>query len=196
VCVEITSGQLTQKSLVEADADAVRRDLAKLVTKKVRQLDRAIRDLRATPNIVPDLSMTHVVRIWPVVVSGDGLIQTEALWSAIDEKTSGCLNGTQPLTLLEVEDYEQIMEVASADTSLLLDVLRAKTATRWHRRDFGAFWADEGRHQFPDQGGPVAAALEEAVATTVESAFGTEALGQHDEWLQAARRARERAADS
>ncbi|HEX5556381.1 MAG TPA: hypothetical protein VFX13_02050 [Gaiellales bacterium] len=194
ICVEITSGQLTQKSLVEADADAVRRDLAKLVTKKVRQLDGAIRDLKATPGIVPGLDMTQVLRVWPVIVSGDGLIQTQALWWAIDEQTSGCLNGTQPLTLLEVEDYEQVMEVASADKSLLLDVLRAKTATRWHRRGFGAFWADEGRHRFPDQGGPVAAALEEAIATAVESAFGIEALGHHDEWLQAARRVRDRAA--
>jgi hypothetical protein len=195
VCVEITSSQLTQKSLVEADADAVRRDLAKLVTKKVRQLDRAIRDLRATPGIVPSLDMSHVIRVWPVIVSGDGLIQTEALWWAIDEQTAGCLDATQPLTLLEIEDYEQLMEVASADTTLLLDVLNAKTATRWRRRDFGAFWADEGRHQFPDHdAGPVATALDEAVATAVATAFGVEALAQHDEWLAAARRARDRAA--
>lgn len=187
ICIEITSGQLTLESLVEATAEAVRRDLERLVAKKVRQLDRAIIDLIARPGLVPGLEMGQVRRIWPIVVSRDGLIQTDAFWQAVEAATTGCLQTTEPLTLLDIEEHEQLMEIASADSSLLLAVLQAKTAPTWRRREFAAYWAGEGRAALGDHHGPLSAAYEQAVATAVAAAFGDQALAEHERRLAEAR---------
>jgi hypothetical protein len=76
VLVEVTAKRITVKSLVEADATAVRNDLSMLVVQNMKQLGRVIGDVFAGRVALPDIRPEHVKRVWPVIVSADGVFLT------------------------------------------------------------------------------------------------------------------------
>ena len=96
VLIEVTASRFTEKSLVDADAEKVRTDIAKMVTDKLRQLDRVITDLQSEKAQLPDVDIRLVQRIWPVVVTGDFVWQNPALHAHIRSGIRGLF--AQPLT--------------------------------------------------------------------------------------------------
>ena len=60
--------------------------------------------------------MSRVRRIWPVVVTAGNLIQSEPLWHHIRTASRGKLTqpGVQPLTILDVGDYEAVCGLVEA----------------------------------------------------------------------------------
>lgn len=156
VLIEVTSSRVTMESLVDGDIDAVVRDLTKVVLAKMRQLDRVIRDLVSRTVTLPGVDMTIVQRIWPLIVSPEGLFHSPSLW-AWCERNGGHLlqpppghrHHVKPLVLLDAEEYEILMSLI-ADGWSLPAVLSAKTSDVWRERDFKAWILEEKLDSGPD----------------------------------------------
>lgn len=110
VLFEVASGRLTLPTRVTGTPDTVFNNLDNIVLHKARQLSRRIDDLVAGRLVYPELSVDHVERIWPVVVTGTGLLMNEALANRIRDELGDHLRqpGVQYLTVLDLTDVEQL----------------------------------------------------------------------------------------
>ena len=148
VLIEVTSGRPTTKSIVDADPEAIRRDIEKLIEAKIEQLGKRIADLRDGTLVLADVRMADVEHIWPIIVNSEGLLQTPALWDYLRERTRvlAALDqpGVQPLTLLDVEDAERLMGL-TAEGHQLVAILENKTQPGWRDREFASWFETEGR---------------------------------------------------
>jgi hypothetical protein len=150
VLIEITAKRLTEKTLVEADAESVRNDLQMMIEKKIKQLGRVIGDLFDDPHRLPDVDLGLVDTVWPVVVSGEGIFHNPTVWAYTDERAGGFLRFTRervpakvkPVVLLDLEELEILMGIVAAGHSLTA-VLERKTSPMWLGRDFKALVSEE-----------------------------------------------------
>ena len=148
ILVEVTSGRPTEKSVVDADPEAIRRDLEKLLEDKIRQLGERIGDLLNGTLSLPDVRIgDDVERIWPLVVSSEGLLQTPVLWDYL--RQTGALAAldqpkVRPLTLLDAEDFERLIGLAS-ERGTLLEAIESKTQDGWKERELSSWFQVEGR---------------------------------------------------
>jgi len=148
VLVEVTSGRVTSKSLVDGDVKSVARDLEKIVLGKMRQLDRVTRDLVAGRAKLPDVDIGVVERIWPIIVSPDSLFHSPSLRAWCD-KYGGHLLRTpedqkqriQPLILLDGEEYEVLMALVAAGEPFTA-ILDRKSSDLWRERDFKSWFLE------------------------------------------------------
>jgi hypothetical protein len=148
VLIEINAGRLSASGLVNGDVDKVRRDLDRVVLKKVNQIGNCIRHLLpGTPPAatIPGVDITTVRSIWPVVVINTALVQTPLLWNYIRdkrdrEKTDVMFEDARvrPLTLLDAEDFEQLLGMVEAGSSLP-QLLARKIESGYGERDL-AIW--------------------------------------------------------
>jgi hypothetical protein len=149
VLIEVTAGRLTERSLVEADAKSVRDDLEKMVIKKMRQSGRVIGDIFDDPTRFPEIDLSMVERVWPIIVSGDGLFQNPSLWEYTNKQAGKSLQfdhervhaTVKPVVILDLEELE-ILYGMIADGLSFIEILETKTSDLWLHRDFKAM-ADE-----------------------------------------------------
>jgi hypothetical protein len=152
ILIEVTAKRITLKSLVEADASAVRDDLRMLVAQNMKQLGRVIIDLFADTAALPDVETQYVKRVWPIIVSADGLFVTPSTWAYLQKEGGPYLQlgppavsaQVMPLVLLDLEEFEALMGLVEAGHSLVR-VLEEKTAGAWVERDFKAWLTDGSR---------------------------------------------------
>jgi hypothetical protein len=153
VLIEVTSKRLTLKSVVDADTESVLKDVRALLTKKMRQLGVVIRDLAASRVVIGDVEMSHVKRIWPMIVVADGLFQNPSLWAwthregghHLEFDVSDVPQLVQPLVILDLEEYEALMSLVRR-SGTLINILGRKTSPLWRERDFKS-WLVENGHQ-------------------------------------------------
>jgi hypothetical protein len=143
ILIEVTGGRLTQASLVDADLDAIRRDIDRLLEDKIRQLGDRIRDMH--DGLVQAFNLELVERVWPIIVSPEGIFQTPSLWAHLRAEAIGALGQpkVQPLTLLDLEEFENLMGLAH-QSGAPVDILRMKTAPAWQEREFTTWCKAEG----------------------------------------------------
>jgi len=177
ILIEVTSSRLTEKSIVDADPDAVRADIQKVLTDKIEQLGDRIDDILEGRVDYPKLKIDQIERVWPIVVSSEGLFQTPTLWAYITplvEKSLGQPR-VQPLTLFDVEDLEELMGLVIAGHSAV-DILRDKTTEQWRELEFSAWFRGSGRHVYPDDSPLARSQFEAAADRAVKLLFGPEAV--------------------
>jgi hypothetical protein len=174
VLIEVTGGRPTQKSLVDADLDAIKRDIDKLLENKIRQLGDRIRDLQDRPETIPGVEMPHVNRIWPIVVSSEALFQTPTLWEYLRRDALMALNQAkvQPLTLLDLEELEHFIGLAQ-QSGALIPMLESKTSEMWQERDFKS-WYDGAGQIYGVERSPFMQELFEAAMETMLDTIFTE----------------------
>jgi hypothetical protein len=151
VFFEVTSKRVTVKSLVEADAESVEKDVRALIIKKMRQLGRVIRDVSAGRVQIDDIDIEHVKNIWPVIVVADGLFQNPTLWAWTQREGGHHLKvdptevaqRVQPLIIVDLEEYEALMALVRRDANLT-EILRDKTSPLWRERDFKSWMLANG----------------------------------------------------
>jgi hypothetical protein len=182
VLIEVTGGRPTEKSLVDAEPEAIRKDIEKLLEDKIRQLGDRIRDLRVGLAKLPDVDIDGVERIWPIVVSSEGLFQTPTLWEYLrgDALTALDQGSVERLTLLDLEDLERLMGLVE-QSHVLVEILRSKTQPGWQERDLASWFESEGE-QFGSSESPYALRLSEAAFEMVVKRLFTEA--QLTEYLE------------
>jgi hypothetical protein len=147
ILIEITSGRPTILSVVDADPEAIRADIEKLLEAKITQLGDRIRDLVDGTITLPGIDLGSVERIWPIVVNSEGLFLTPVLWSYLRDQTPALTNldqpRVQPLTLFDLEDVERFFGLGAAGNSLI-EILRSKTTPAWREREFASWYDYEG----------------------------------------------------
>lgn len=146
VLVEVVSGRFTVGTRVLGDPEAVRRDLEKLVLKKVRQLSLRVDDLLDGSARIPGVDPALVRRIWPVLVTHGAPGESEALWDHIDRHAGGALHQARvrPLTLMGLSDVELLAGLVHSGRSVA-QVLDMKTEGPYGRIEFRRFARDDPR---------------------------------------------------
>lgn len=158
VLIEITAGRLTERSLVEADAESVRRDLEKMIEKKIRQLGRVIGDIFDEPTRLREVDLALVQRVWPIVVCGDGLFQNPTIGAYTDACAAEHLSfepsrvaaAVQPVVILDLEELEVLGAIVAGGLSFV-ELLERKTSDLWRARDFKAMVNEWYRHRWDEQ---------------------------------------------
>lgn len=148
VLVEVTTKRMTQRSVVDGDIESVVKDVRAMIVKKMAQLGRVIADLDSGIATLPDVPFEFVERVWPIVVVPDGLFHTPTLWAWVNEHSDGSLATppgrkarTQPLVVVDAEEYEVLMALVEGGASLTA-VLELKTTALWRDRDFKSMFLD------------------------------------------------------
>ena len=145
VLIEVSNRRLRADTVIVGDNARVEEDLNKGIIVKLEQLDGCVRALIDGEAVLPDVDMTHVKRIWPVLVTASDITQTEELWSfvaskAVDEDGRPYLSQAkvQPVTLLDTEDYDQLLGMVERGHALH-ELLAAKTTPEYRHREL-AIW--------------------------------------------------------
>jgi hypothetical protein len=148
VLVEVTTKRMTQRSVVDGDIESVVKAVRAMIVKKMAQLGRVIADLDSGSATLPDVPFEFVERVWPIVVVPDGLFHTPTLWAWVNEHSDGSLATppgrkarTQPLVVVDAEEYEVLMALVEGGASLTA-VLELKTTALWGDRDFKSMFLD------------------------------------------------------
>lgn len=148
VLVEITASRLQAETVVSADASLATADLQRMVINKVKQLDGCIGALvKGTAEIpagAPEVLMAGIERVWPIVVAGGNVSQNEFIWRWLKPKIAGHLNQAkvQPLTVLDVEDFEALMGAVEHGHSQI-GILEGKTTPAYHEYELAIYFGDE-----------------------------------------------------
>jgi hypothetical protein len=174
VLIEVTAKRLTEKSVVEADADSVVRDVQMMIIKKMKQLGDRLRDMFEDPSRVPMLDLKNVRRVWPIIVSSEGIFHSPSVWGYTSDVGGAALTFTreevsasvQPHILLDLEELEILMGLVSEGHDLV-GLLERKVSDTWRQLHFKSLVSRElaskwsGSPKFID--GEVRRALKPAV---------------------------------
>jgi hypothetical protein len=154
VLVEVSASRLRADTLLLAERDEAMKDIDRMIIAKIDQLDKCITGLRSRrrkdrariPANSSAIDMSRVTRIWPIVVTAGNITQSDPLWRYVSSKTRGKLAqpGVQPLTILDVEDYEALCGIIEAGHSLT-NVLAGKTQAAYRHLEL-AVWLTHDRH--------------------------------------------------
>lgn len=111
VLLEISSSRITAPTRLSGEVEALRRDMLKLVTKRVQQLDGTVEALLAGDVPLPGFSSERIHRIFPVVVNVEPLRWTPPLHAYLRREVPGLLQQgvVQPLQFIELEDLEALL---------------------------------------------------------------------------------------
>lgn len=143
VLVEVSVSRLRADTLIIGNTEGVESDLDRMLIEKVHQLDDCITALIEGDAEFPDVDLSLVHRIWPVVVTAGEIAQVDPLWAYLDERADRYLKQpkVQPLTLLDIEDYEQLLGLVEQGAALH-DLLALKNSPEYQRYEL-AIWLDK-----------------------------------------------------
>ena len=136
VLVEVGAGRLKEASRVLAQRDDVAADLRKLVLVRMKKLNGVVDALKSGEARLPEVEETRLREIWPVIVTAGSVLQSDLLWDYVEDNRAELLtqDGVQPLTLLDLDDFELLMGLVESGSSLV-DLLRRKTRSEFQRFD-------------------------------------------------------------
>jgi len=111
VLIEVSSSRITAATRLTGDHGALRRDLWKVVVKRVKQLHRTVNAI--LNDEFADISASGVKRIVPVIASIEPMRWTPMLHAYLLREVPGLLRqpGVQHLQFVEIEDLEALMSV-------------------------------------------------------------------------------------
>ena len=146
VLIEVVSARLATDVRVYGNPEILAAALERMLFKKMGQLGRVTAAVLAGEATIPDVEAAHIDRVWPVVVTGGELFQTELLWDRIDGELPPELAAArvEPLTILDIGDLELLLGLAS-EGHHLPDVLAQKARGPYRRLDL-ARWMHEDLH--------------------------------------------------
>jgi hypothetical protein len=138
VFVEVCSGRLRLDTRLTGDPARVREDLRRVLTGKAQQLSRRIDDYLNGAFELEGVDRNAVERVWPVVLTGASFLMTELVYEWIIREIGKHLRqpATQPLTVLDIADWEQLcglVEVGWTVPRLLARKVGAYRGLDWRR---------------------------------------------------------------
>jgi hypothetical protein len=116
VFIEVCSGRLRLDTRLTGDPASVGEDLRRVLTGKAQQLSRRIDDYLAGAFELEGVDRNVVERVWPVVLTGASFLMTELVYEWIIREVGDHLGqpATQPLTVLDIADWEQLCGLVEA----------------------------------------------------------------------------------
>jgi hypothetical protein len=124
VLIEVSASRLRADRLILGTPEEFAEDLDRLLVGKIKQLDGCITALisgvATIPTATPDVDLSRVQRISPVVLSAGTISQSEMLWKYVRDQSMGMLAQAkvQPVALLDPQDFEQLMGLVEAGRDL------------------------------------------------------------------------------
>lgn len=111
VLIEVSSSRITAQTRLTGSLDALRRDLEKVLVKRVKQLDRTVNAL--LNDEFSDIPAKHVKRVFPLIASVEPMRWTPMLHAYLLREVPGLLRqpGVQHLQFLDLDDLEALMGV-------------------------------------------------------------------------------------
>lgn len=171
---EIVSAQVTVATREEADVDAFKKDIERMVFKKVRQLDVTAKDLLRSPQPAKSPLPAPVKRLYPVVVRGGAFPVNPATRRYVDEYLEQeALLGRgdariQPLALVDLEELELCEALTNARGTDLPAILAGWQSSSYQAMSLRSYLARE--HHVAGFGRPadIQAALDRAFTVIAE----------------------------
>ncbi len=144
VLVEVVSTRLPLGVRAEGDESDLSTYLTRTVDDKLEQVDRVITDLNDKRARIPDVDITAVKRIWPVLVTQGDLLPAGPLIAYVNEATERFFeqSGVQRLTMLGLADIEMLMGMIVSGENLI-DVLRDKAMGHYADLPFSRWLIDQ-----------------------------------------------------
>ena len=93
ILFEVVSTRLPLGVRAVRDDSELASYLQRTTLDKVKQLDRVVDDLLGGKAALDGVDMTHVERVWPVVVGIGEMVETELLWDRVRQHIGGSLSG-------------------------------------------------------------------------------------------------------
>lgn len=126
VLLEISSSRITAPTRLAGDLAALQRDMLKLVTKRVQQLDRSVEALSSGDIVLSGLAKEKIRRFFPVIVNVEPMRWTPPLHAYLRREVPDLLQqpGVQPLQFVELEDLEALLSALGPPA--LADLIAAK----------------------------------------------------------------------
>jgi hypothetical protein len=174
VCIEVVSGRLTQKSLAGGTAADFDQDVAKLVEKKVKQLDATIRHLDRDEEKLTGRPRTPGRRIYPVVLVAHGFPVNPITVSELHERVAraGLLQGVHVgrLEIIDLDELEQVEALHESGGPALATLLADKQTANLHRTALNQYLNFERRVPLtrPDRQGRLGREVMERIAARYE----------------------------
>lgn len=147
---EVHARRVSAGAAVAGEPETAATEVFKLIITKIDQLGVCVGALLDGRAALPDLDITAIKRIWPVVVSVAYVMQTPNLWGYIrdaqDPKKTAPLvdKRVQPLQVLSIEDFEVLMGLVETGESLPA-MLARKTRGPFRERDLKAWLRGDKR---------------------------------------------------
>lgn len=142
VLCEVVSTRLPLGVRAEADQEELDRFLKRTIEDKLTQLDRVVNDLVEGRAHIPDVNMTAVDRVWPVLINVGELVEGEPVWAFIRHQATFQRHDVcRPLTLLGVDDAETLAGMAASGESVV-SILSAKQRDNYGELGFRRWLAD------------------------------------------------------
>ncbi len=147
VLIEVSASRLRADRLILGTPEEFAEDLDRLLIGKIKQLDGCITALIAgmatIPSAAPEVDLSRVQRIWPVVLSAGTISQSEMLWEYVRGQSMGMLAQAkvQPVTLLDPQDFEQLMGLVEAGRDLSA-ILAGKTTEPYRDLELAVYLND------------------------------------------------------
>lgn len=144
VLFEVHARRVSAGVAVAGEPETAATEVFKLIVTKIDQLGVCVGALLDGSAVLPDVDITAIKRIWPVVVSVGYVMQTPILWSYIHEtkdaeKTAPLSDKrVQPMQVLSLEGFEVLLGLVEAGSSLPA-MLARKTSGPFHERDLNAW---------------------------------------------------------
>lgn len=144
ILFEVHARRVTASAMASGEVTEALGEVSKLLVVKVNQVAGCIDALLADAATLPDVELDSIERIWPVVVSVGHLMQTQPVWTYVREhvkpETTEALAKArvQPLQLLDISDYEKLLGIVEAGTSMPT-MLARKAAGPFRERDYAAW---------------------------------------------------------
>jgi hypothetical protein len=174
VCLEVVSGRLTQKSLSGGTAADFDQDVAKLVEKKVKQLDATIRHLDRDEEKLTGRPRTPGRRIYPVVLVAHGFPVNPITISELHERVAraGLLRGAHVgrLEIIDLDELEQVEALHGSGGPSLASLLADKQTANLYRTALNQYLYFERRVPLarPDRQGRLGREVMEGIAARYE----------------------------
>jgi hypothetical protein len=139
--IEVVSVRLPLGVRAEDDTKTRATFLRRALLDKVDQLSDRIDDLFAGRISIPDVEPANVKRIWPVLVTVDDIVTSEALWAVLDRELPHALKQpqSQALTLLDLQDAETLAGMIEQGDQVH-EVLADKASGPHAQRSFTAWY--------------------------------------------------------
>lgn len=150
VLIEVVSARFAANVRVYGNPEILTTALERMLFKKMGQLGRVIAAILSGAATIPGIDPAHIERVWPIVVAGGDLMQTELLWDRIDEELPPELAAprVEPLTVLDIGDLELLLGLIR-DGQYLPDVLAEKAQGPYRRLDISRWMHEALRLPIP-----------------------------------------------
>jgi hypothetical protein len=144
ILFEVHARRVTASAMATGEVTEALGEVSKLLVVKIDQVAGCIDALLDGTARLAGVDFASIERIWPVVVSVGHLMQTRQVWKYVREsikpETTRALAKArvQPLQLLDISDYEKLLGIVEAGTSLPW-MLSRKAAGAFRERDYAAW---------------------------------------------------------